>query len=225
MNETKAPETAYSGERTRVTGANSLRSSFGTEESPESKKTTAEDPNPAQTSAKTPSAEASHTNQALPGSTPSGSVSPSPMAPRWAGVATDFAGFLKRTTLVWLAAAGVIFGWMALVTVQKRMAEQAKIERAARQEHAVSTITVDALLARCGQPAEDVTKDLYPMLARTMSYQPREGEKVVFEFSRTAEEKSEWVFLSMKDASGKRSLDTPEAKVGALPCLDEKSGK
>jgi len=55
-----------------------------------------------------------------------------------------------------------------------------------------------------------------------MSYQPRENEKVVFQFSRTAEEKSDWVFLSMKDESGARSYDTPETKIVALPCLDSK---
>jgi heme exporter protein D len=139
-----------------------------------------------------------------------------------AGALADFVEFLKRTRYVWLTVAVAIFGVMTLVTVQKRMAEQAKAARAARQEHAVATITLEALLTRCGQPAEDVTKDMYPMLVRTMTYQPRENEKVVFEFSRTAEEKSEWVFLSMKDASGASKLDTPEAKIAALPCLDTK---
>jgi hypothetical protein len=41
-------------------------------------------------------------------------------------------------------------------------------------------------------------------------------------FSRTAQEKSDWVFLAMKDESGARSYDTPETKIAALPCLNSK---
>ncbi|HTT33828.1 MAG TPA: hypothetical protein VMH48_09525, partial [Methylomirabilota bacterium] len=142
--------------------------------------------------------------------------------PGEAGALADFVEFAKRTKHVWLIAAGAIFGVMLLVTVSKRMSERAQKDKEARQEQAVTTLNVDSLLARCGQPAEDVTKNMYPMLLRTISYQPRENEKVVFEFSRTAEEKSDWLFLSMKDGSGKRSFDTPEAKIAALPCLDTK---
>jgi len=76
------------------------------------------------------------------------------------------------------------------------------------------------LTARCGPPTEDVTKEMYPVVLRTMSYQRGENEKIVFEFSRTAEAKSDWFFVSMKDQSGTRSFETPEAKIAALPCLD-----
>ena len=61
------------------------------------------------------------------------------------------------------------------------------------------------------------------ILVRTMSYQPERNQKIVLEFSRTAEEKSDWVFLSLKDESGARSYDTSETKVAALPCLDSKN--
>jgi len=111
---------------------------------------------------------------------------------------------------------------MLAVTVMKGIAERARIARERRHEEAAATVTPENLIARCGPAAEDVTKEMYPMLMRTMSYQPRENEKMVFEFSRTAEEKSVWVFLSMKDESGARSYDTPEAKIAALPCLDSK---
>jgi len=59
-------------------------------------------------------------------------------------------------------------------------------------------------------------------LMRTISYHPRGGEKLVISFSRTAEEKSDWVFLSMQNEDGAASYDTPEAKIAALPCLDSK---
>ena len=45
---------------------------------------------------------------------------------------------------------------------------------------------------------------------------------MVISFSRTAEEKSDWVFLSMQNESGGAIYDTPEAKIAALPCLDSK---
>lgn len=134
----------------------------------------------------------------------------------------ELAEFLKRTWRVWLIVAGAIFGLMALVTLVERASEWARNAREKRHEEAVATVTPERLIARCGQPAEDVTKEVYPVLMRTMSYEPRENEKLVFAFSRTAEEKSDWVFLSMKDESGAKSYDTPETKIAALPCLDSK---
>ena len=133
----------------------------------------------------------------------------------------EFAKFLKQTRRVWLIAAGVIFRLMAAVALVERVSEWARNARARRHELAVASVTPDKLNARCGQPAEDVTKEMYPILIiRTMSYQPKGNERFVLVFSRTAEEKSDWVFLSMKDQSGTRSFETPDAKIAALPCLD-----
>jgi hypothetical protein len=134
----------------------------------------------------------------------------------------EFTEFLKRTRRVWLIVAGAIFGLIAVVTLVKRVSEWARNAREMRHEQAVATVTPDILIARCGQPADDVTREVYPILMRTMSYQPNGNEKSVVAFSRTAEEKSDWVFLSMKDERGTRSYDTPEAKIAALPCLDSK---
>jgi hypothetical protein len=54
---------------------------------------------------------------------------------------------------------------------------------------------------------------------RTISYQA--GDRtVVLTFSRTAEDKSDWVFLSMNDENGSASYETPDTKIAALPCLD-----
>jgi hypothetical protein len=132
----------------------------------------------------------------------------------------EFAKFLKQTRRVWLIAAGAIFGLMAAVALVERVSEWARNARVRRHELAVASVTPDRLIARCGQPAEDVTKELYPILIQTMSYQPKDNERFVLVFSRTAEEKSDWVFLSMKDHSGTRSFETPDAKIAALPCLD-----
>jgi hypothetical protein len=132
----------------------------------------------------------------------------------------EFLAFLKRTKHIWLIAAGAIFGLMALVTAQKRYAEWARITKEKRHEVAATTISPDNLLARCGQPAGDETKDIYPIKIRTMSYTSPTNETIFFSFSRTAEEKSDWVFLSMKDQTGTKNFDTPETKIAALPCLD-----
>jgi hypothetical protein len=134
----------------------------------------------------------------------------------------EFSEFLKRTRRVWLIVAGAIFGLIAVVTLVKRVSDWAKNARERRHEQAVATVTPDILTARCGKPEEDVTRDVYPILLRTMNYQPKGDEKLVLAFSRTAEEKSDWVFLSMKEQSGARSYDTTEAKIAALPCLDSK---
>ncbi len=136
--------------------------------------------------------------------------------------AEEFVEFLKRTWRVWLLVAGVMFGLMAAVTVTQRVSEWARKTREQRHEEAIATVTPERLRARCGQPAEDVTQEVYPVLMRTMRYPSGKNEAVVFAFSRTAEEKSDWVFLSMKDESGARSYETPEAKIAALPCLDSK---
>jgi len=132
----------------------------------------------------------------------------------------EFSEFLKRTRRVWLIVAGAIFGLIVVVTLVKRVSDWVKNARERRHEQAVATVTPDTLIARCGKPAEDVTRDVYPILLRTMNYQPKGGEMLVLAFSRTAEEKSDWVFLSMKEQIGARSYDTTEAKIAALPCLD-----
>jgi hypothetical protein len=141
------------------------------------------------------------------------------------GLPTSLAGisaFLKRTRRVWLLAAGIIIGVMALVNLTARGSEWAKNARERRQLHAMATLTPERLFARCGAAAEDVTKEVYPVVMRTVSYQPRGSEKLVISFSRTAEEKSDWVFLSMQNENGAASYDTTEAKIAALPCLDSK---
>jgi hypothetical protein len=135
---------------------------------------------------------------------------------------TGVSAFLKRTKRVWLMAAGIIIGAVALVNLTARAADWAKNARERRQLHAMATLTPERLFARCGAAAEDVTKEVYPVVMRAVSYQPRGGEKLVMSFSRTAEEKSDWVFLSMQDENGAATYDTTEAKIAALPCLDSK---
>lgn len=132
------------------------------------------------------------------------------------------AEFLKRTRRVWLTAAAAILVVMALVNLAERVSDRARLARERRHEQAVASVTPERLIARCGQPVEDVTKEVYPILIRTISYQPRRSQTLALKFSRTAEEKSDWVFLAMQDESGATSYDTPEAKIAALPCLDSR---
>jgi hypothetical protein len=90
-----------------------------------------------------------------------------------------------------------------------------------REERTVESLTPESLLAKCGQPAEDTTKDLYPMIKRTISYKPSGKGTLALEFSRTAEEKSEWVFLSMSDENG-AVYGTPETQIASMPCLNSR---
>jgi len=134
----------------------------------------------------------------------------------------EIIAFLKRTKRVSLMAAGIVIGVAALANLSARAAEWAKNARERRQLHAMATLTPEHLYARCGAAVVDETKVIYPVLMRTISYHPRGGEKLVIAFSRTAEEKSDWVFLSMQNEDGAASYDTPEEKIAALPCLDSK---
>ncbi len=132
------------------------------------------------------------------------------------------AAFLKRTKRVWLMTAGIVMGVAGLVNLSARAAEWAKNARERRQLHAMATLTPESLFARCGAAVVDETKVVYPVLMRTISYHPRGGETLLVSFSRTAEEKSDWVFLSMQNENGTAIYDTPETKIAALPCLDSK---
>lgn len=133
----------------------------------------------------------------------------------------EFVGFLKRTKRVWLMAVGMIVGLIVLATVAERGYAWFSEKRERRQEHAVASVTPEHLRARCGEPLEDTTKSVYPILMRTMTYQMSRNETYIFDFSRTAEENSDWVFLSMKDSNGK-SYETAEEKVSAMSCLNSR---
>jgi hypothetical protein len=131
----------------------------------------------------------------------------------------DLTAYLKSNRRVWLTAAGMVFGLIAFVTLVDRVYAWARDARERRHELAVATVTPDRVIARCGAAAEDVTKEVFPIVMRTMRY-PKREPRFVLAFSRTAEEKSDWVFLSMRDESGSATYDTPDAKIAALPCLN-----
>ena len=130
--------------------------------------------------------------------------------------------FLKQTKRIWLLVVGGIFGLVVVFTLVSWLYQWASNASVRRHEQAVASVTPESLIARCGQPAEDNTKNVYPILMRTMTYQISRNEAYLFSFSRTAEEKSDWVFLSMKDASGAKSYETPEEKVAAMSCLNSR---
>jgi hypothetical protein len=120
-----------------------------------------------------------------------------------------------------LIGAGMILGIIAvryLLLIPGWMKER----RENRQFIAVNNLTPDRLIARCGQPLSDDRRDLYPMVARDLRYKSRSDETLVFKFSKTAEESSDWVFMSMQDGAGNAKYETPEAQVNAFPCLDSR---
>ena len=133
----------------------------------------------------------------------------------------EFVEFLKQTKRIWLMVVGAIVGLILLVTLAQRGFEWISKSRERKHEQAVASVTPEHLLARCGQPLEDTTKNVYPILMRTMTYQISRNETYIFDFSRTAEEQSDWVFLSMKDGNGK-SYETAEEKVSAMSCLNSR---
>jgi hypothetical protein len=124
---------------------------------------------------------------------------------------------LKVTQQSALIAATLLLGLVTLL-IFGRATGRNKATGEVRQERTVESLTPEGLISRCGQPAGDVTNDLYPMIKRTMSYESSGRGGLVREFSRTAEEKSDWVFLSMSDGNG-TTYGTPETQIAALPCL------
>ena len=124
---------------------------------------------------------------------------------------------LKMTQQTWLIAAAMLVGLVTLL-ILGRMTGKSKAAGERREERTVASLTPESLMAKCGTPAEDVTKDLYPMIKRTMSYKSGARGTLTFEFSRTAEDKSDWVFLSMSDENG-ATYSTPETQIAAMSCL------
>jgi hypothetical protein len=127
----------------------------------------------------------------------------------------------KASRRLWLTTGAVVIGLMAAVNLMGRAIDWARDARMKRQEAAIASLTPEHLMARCGAAAEDVSKEVYPIVMRTMTYQ-RGGQQLVVAFSKMEEEKGQWVFLSMKDDRRAQSYETTEAKIAAMPCLDSR---
>ena len=132
----------------------------------------------------------------------------------------DFVAFLNRTWRIWAIAIGMFVGLILIVALFQKLTEMAKIAQQKRFDKAIATLTPDHLIARCGKPAQEITKEVFPVILRTIRYDRGSSEKLLFAFSRTAEQQSDWVFLTMKDENGTRDFDTPESKILAFSCLD-----
>jgi hypothetical protein len=125
---------------------------------------------------------------------------------------------MKNRVLIAVAFVAGIIGVRVLIAAPSWF----KVRRENRQFISTNNVTPERLIARCGSPVADETKNLYPMIARDMSYKSESKGTIVFKFSKTAEESSDWVFMSMQDSTGSTDYDSPAAKVAALPCLDSK---
>ena len=120
-----------------------------------------------------------------------------------------------------LVAAGCVAG---IVGVRVLIAAPSwfKQRRENRQFIAVNNLTPERLIARCGSPIGDETRNIYPIVARDLSYKSDSQGTVVFKFSKTAEQSSDWVFMSMQGANGTAEYESPAAQISALSCLDSK---
>jgi hypothetical protein len=125
---------------------------------------------------------------------------------------------MKNRLLMAAACVAGIVGVRVLVSAP----EWFKQRRENRQFIAVNNLTPERLIARCGPPVSDETRNMYPIIARDLRYQAESSGTIVFKFSRTAEESSDWVFMSMQDSNGGKEYESPVAKISALSCLDSK---
>jgi hypothetical protein len=122
---------------------------------------------------------------------------------------------MKRRLLIAAACVAGIAGVRVLIAAPGWF----KQRRENRQFIAANNLTPERLIARCGPPVTDETRNLYPIIARDLSYKSNTQGTIVFKFSKTAEESSDWVFMSMQDSNG-GDYESPRAKISALSCLD-----
>src|SRR5262249_49779716 len=134
----------------------------------------------------------------------------------------DFLAFLKRTWRIWATFVGASLSVIVAFFAFQTLAQMTRTAQLKRYDQAVANLTPDHLIARCGQPAQDATKEVFPVVLRTIRYKPFIGDPLVFTFSRTAEQHSEWVFLTMTDDRGAKSFAPPETKAPVFSCLDSK---
>jgi hypothetical protein len=123
---------------------------------------------------------------------------------------------MKRRLLIAAACVAGIAGVRVLIAAPGWF----KQRRENRQFIAANNLTPERLIARCGPPVTDETRNLYPIIARDLSYKSNTQGTIVFKFSKTAEESSDWVFMSMQDSNGAGDYESPRAKISALSCLD-----
>jgi hypothetical protein len=125
---------------------------------------------------------------------------------------------MKRKLLIVAGCVAGIVGLRVLIAAPGWFEQR----RDNRQFIAVNNLTPERLIARCGPPASDETRNLYPIIARDLSYKTETSGRILFKFSKTAEESSDWVFMSMQDSNGGKEYESPVAKISALSCLDSK---
>lgn len=130
---------------------------------------------------------------------------------------------IKPNKQAWMMAGSVVLVVVGLLFAQLLVVKTAQWFKEARERRiikATDSVTPDRLIARCGPSAEDVTRDVFPVVKRTMLYKSSGQRTIVFTFTRTADEPQNWVLLSIQDSVGNASYETAEAKIAALPCLD-----
>lgn len=123
---------------------------------------------------------------------------------------------MKRQILIAVGCLAAMIGIRVLIAAPGWF----KQRRDNRQFIAVNNLTPERLIARCGAPVGDETRNLYPIIARDLTYKSEARGTVVFKFSKTAEESSDWVFMSMQDSNDGREYGSPGEKISAFSCLD-----
>ena len=129
----------------------------------------------------------------------------------------------KSNKQAWYMASSVVLVIGGLLLAQFLIVKAARWFKETRERRitkASDSVTPDRLIARCGPSAEDETTDVFPVVRRTMRYKASGQRTIVFTFTRSADEPQNWVLLTIKDAVGDASYETPEAKISAVPCLD-----
>src|SRR5437660_8724118 len=102
---------------------------------------------------------------------------------------------MKSKLLIALGCVAGIIGVRVLVAAPGWF----KQRRDNRQFIAVNNLTPERLIARCGSPVGDETKNLYPIIARDLTYTSESRGRMVLKSSKRPEKQSAWEFMSRQD--------------------------
>src|SRR5258707_13726473 len=101
---------------------------------------------------------------------------------------------MKRKLLIAAGCIAGIVGVRVLIVAPGWFKEQ----RENRQFIAVNNLTPERLIARCGPPVGDETKNLYPIIARYIGYESDRRVILVLELTKTAEKSHDWELSSVR---------------------------
>lgn len=115
-------------------------------------------------------------------------------------------------------AVGVFIGLAALLLV-RAIPGWVEESRESAATHVIHNLTTDDIIARCGKPLTDETKDAETIQFRTLSYEDRYGAKLFINLMGLAEPTAKFQIISMDDSTESLKGASDRERLDRLPCL------